>query len=397
MDKLSNPNYARPLVFDFSPHCTIQPIGRVLRIFRAFALLPLLTLLSGCNWVLLQPAGDVAVQQRDVLLASVWLMLLIIVPVLVVIVLFAWRYRASNKATYHPEWDHSTALEVAIWAAPLTIVVALGALTWVSTHVLDPYRPIARIAPHRPVAGAKPLTVEVVALDWKWLFIYPDLGIATVNELAAPIDTPINFKITASSVMNSFYVPALAGQIYAMPGMQTPLHAVINKVGDYEGFSANYSGAGFSDMKFKFHAQSPAAFQAWVNAAKTGGDTLDRAKYLRLVLPSERDPAHTYAVVAPDLYQAILNQCVDAKQMCSSDMMRIDAKGGTKPQEHEGKAEASQSGALPADEHGPAKPSAAPGVAGMADMPMPKGATNLQKVGPTAPQSPPGRPSLNKP
>jgi cytochrome o ubiquinol oxidase subunit 2 len=358
----------------------------------------LLSLLAGCNTVVLQPSGDVALQQRNVLLASTWLMMLIIVPVILAIVVFAWRYRASNKAaTYEPEWHHSTTLEVAIWAAPLAIIVALGALTWVSTHVLDPYRPIARIAPGRAVAGAKPLNVDVVAMDWKWLFIYPDLGIATVNELAAPVDTPINFKVTASSVMNSFYVPALAGQIYAMPGMQTPLHAVINKVGDYDGFSANYSGAGFSDMKFKFHALSPAGFQAWVAAAKADGDVLDRAQYLRLVLPSDRVPVHHYAVVAPDLYQAILNECVDAKQMCVNDMMRIDAKGGTKPRENEGKADVSQSGALPADEHGPSKPSTTPAAGGMADMPMPQGDAYRQKVGPTAPQSPPARPSLTRP
>jgi cytochrome o ubiquinol oxidase subunit 2 len=315
-------------------------------------------LLSGCNLVVLHPFGDVAVQERNALVASVWLMMLIIVPVILAVALFAWRYRASNtSATYEPEWHHSTTLEVAIWAAPLTIIVALGALTWVTTHLLDPARPIARIAPGRSVAGVKPLNVEVVALDWKWLFIYPDLGVATVNELAAPINTPINFKITASSVMNSFYIPALAGQIYAMPGMQTPMHAVINKVGVYEGFSANYSGAGFSDMKFKFRALSPADFNAWVATTKSGGDSLDRAKYLRLALPSERDPAHSYAVVAPDLYQAILNQCVDPKQMCTNEMMRIDALGGTKPEEHDGKAPAAAKASQPAAE--------LPGMAGM--------------------------------
>ena len=142
--------------------------------------------------VVLHPAGDIAVQQRDLLLVSTALMLLIIIPVMALTALFAWRYRASNKdATYEPEWHHSTGLEVAIWSAPLAIIVALGALTWISTHVLDPYRPIARISPTQAMpANAEPLEVDVVALDWKWLFIYPKLGIATVNELATPVNTP---------------------------------------------------------------------------------------------------------------------------------------------------------------------------------------------------------------
>ncbi|WP_158915554.1 ubiquinol oxidase subunit II [Caulobacter sp. S45] len=302
-----------------------------LRRSRPILLLPVFGLLAGCNMVTMHPSGDVAVQQRDLIIASTLLMLLIIVPVMLLIALFAWRYRQSNTAaTYDPEWHHSTQLEVAIWSAPLAIIVALGALTWISTHVLDPYRPIARISPTQAVPqGIKPLTVEVVALDWKWLFIYPDLGIATVNELAAPVDTPIAFKITASSVMNSFYIPALAGQIYAMPAMETKLHAVINKPGEYEGFSANYSGEGFSDMHFKFHGMSNADFQRWVQTVKAGGGgALNRADYLRLAMPSERDPVHRYAVVAPDLYEAILNECVDSSKMCMSDMMRIDAHGG---------------------------------------------------------------------
>ena len=151
----------------------------------------------------------------------------------------------------------------------------------------------------------KPLTVEVVALDWKWLFIYPEQGIATVNELAAPVDRPIHFKITASSVMNSFYIPALAGQIYAMPGMETKLHAVINQAGDYEGFSANYSGAGFSDMRFRFHGLSDADFDSWVAAAKAGGGALEpRRATSQLEKPSEREPVRRFGDVDADLYDA---------------------------------------------------------------------------------------------
>ncbi|MEP6720373.1 MAG: ubiquinol oxidase subunit II, partial [Variovorax sp.] len=208
---------------------------------RGLLLLPAVTLLAGCNMVLMNPSGDVAAQQRDLIIQSTVLMLLIVVPVIALTLLFAWRYRKSNtEAVYKPDWDHSTQLELVIWAAPLLIVIALGALTWISTHTLDPYRPLQRINAERDVIpGTRPLVVEVVALDWKWLFIYPEQGIALVNEMAAPVDRPIMFKITASSVMNSFFIPALAGQIYAMPGMETKLHAVINKPGEFEGFSAN--------------------------------------------------------------------------------------------------------------------------------------------------------------
>ena len=174
-------------------------------------------------------------------------------------------------------------------------------------------------------ASAKTLTVDVVALDWKWLFIYPDLGIATVNELAAPVDTPIDFKITSSSVMNSFFVPTLAGQIYAMPGMQTRLHAVANSPGVSEGFSANYSGSGFSDMRFPFRAMSDEAFAGWVRSVKAGGGDLTRARYLQLAQPSEKAPVQRFAVVAPSLYPAILNMCADPAKTCESAMMGADA------------------------------------------------------------------------
>src|SRR5919112_4507542 len=171
---------------------------------RALAVLTASGLLAGCNMIVMNPAGDVAVQQRNLIIASTALMLLVILPVIALTFLFAWRYRASNpKGTYDPDFHHSTQLEVVIWTVPLLIIIALGAMTWISTHTLDPYRPLGRLAPNKPLpADLKPLTVEVVALDWKWLFIYPEQGIAVVNDVAAPVDMPIHFKITASSVMN---------------------------------------------------------------------------------------------------------------------------------------------------------------------------------------------------
>ncbi|HEX8388618.1 MAG TPA: ubiquinol oxidase subunit II, partial [Sphingomonas sp.] len=238
--------------------------------------LPLLALpfVAGCDWVVMNPAGDVAKQQANLIVVSTVLMLVIIVPVMALTVFFAWKYRAqrATPATYDPEFDHSTVLELGIWGAPLLIIIALGALTWSSTHLLDPYRPISRISEGKPVAAdAKPLEVQVVALDWKWLFVYPEQGVATVNELVVPVDRPLKFRISASSVMNSFYAPALAGQIYAMPGMETTLHAVLNKPGAYEGFSANYSGAGFSDMKFALRGVDEAGFARWAERTRAAG------------------------------------------------------------------------------------------------------------------------------
>ncbi|WP_448151409.1 ubiquinol oxidase subunit II [Labrys miyagiensis] len=293
--------------------------------------MPLLGLLTGCNAVVLAPSGDIAAQQRDLLVFSTFLMLVIIIPVMALTVLFAWRYRQSNKAArYEPDWDHSTQLELVIWAAPLLIIIVLGAITWTGTHLLDPFRPLERVAAGKPVANdVQPLEVQVVSLDWKWLFIYPQYGIATVNEMAAPVDRPISFRITSSAVMNSFYIPALAGQIYSMPGMETKLHAVINHPGEFEGISANYSGAGFSGMNFKFHGLDQAGFEQWIQKAKsTGTGALDRAAYQSLEKPSENEPVRYYSAVAEDLYHAIVNLCVDPSKMCMDKMMSVDAKGG---------------------------------------------------------------------
>lgn len=289
-------------------------------------LLPVVALLSGCHTVLMSPSGDLALQQRDLIISSLILMLLIVVPVIVMALAFAWHYRSSNKkAEYDPDWDHSTMLELLIWSAPLLIIIALGALTWVSTHKLDPFRPLDRLAVGKPIpADTKPLVVDVVALDWKWLFIYPEQGIATVNEVAAPVDRPIQFKITATSVMNSFFIPSLAGQIYAMPGMETQLQAVMNKPGDYEGFSANYSGEGFSHMRFIFHGMSDGDFTQWVQHVKAHGGPLSREIYVKLAQPSQADPVRYYASVAPGLYQDILMHCVQNDNTCMRDMKSAD-------------------------------------------------------------------------
>jgi len=297
---------------------------------RTLAVLPLLALLSACDTVVLNPAGDVANQQRDLLVMSTMLMLLIIIPVIALTVVFAWRYRHNNReARYEPDWHHSMRLELIIWSAPLLIIICLGALTWLGTHLLDPYRPLDRLAPNLAVPDdARELQVNVIALDWKWLFIYPQHGIATINEMAVPVNQPVSLRITASAVMNSLYIPEFAGMIYAMPSMETRLHGVLNAVGESEGFSTNYSGAGFSGMRFKVRSLEQTAFNRWVATAKTGEQRLSRDLYLQLAKPSEREPVRYFSGVDAQLYDAIIGRCVEPGKMCMHDMMALDQRGG---------------------------------------------------------------------
>jgi cytochrome o ubiquinol oxidase subunit 2 len=310
----------------------VEPLScmPIMKRLRLFTLLPLVLALSACDMVVLNPSGDVAAQQRDLLVMSTWLMLLIIVPVMALTVIFAWRYRHSNReARYEPDWHHSMRLELVIWSAPLLIIICLGALTWLGSHLLDPYRPLDRVGPNQQVSeNIKSLRVEVVALDWKWLFIYPDLGVATVNELAVPVNQPVALRITASSVMNSLYIPDFAGMIYAMPGMETKLHGVLNQTGESEGFSSNYSGAGFSGMRFKVRSMEQDEFDRWLSEARSGEEKLTRDLYLQLVKPSEREPVRHFSTVDAGLFSAIVGMCVEPGKMCMHDMMAIDERGG---------------------------------------------------------------------
>ncbi|HEU0045258.1 ubiquinol oxidase subunit II [Sphingomonas sp.] len=295
-----------------------------------WAAVPLGLLLAGCDMVVMNPTGDIAVQQRNLILIATALMLLVIVPVMILTVVFAWRYRASNRdATYDPDFDHSTSLELVIWSVPLLIIIVLGAVTWSSTHLLDPFRPLDRISAGRPLAkNARHMEVQVVALDWKWLFIYPEQGIATVNELALPVDVPVRFSMTSSSQMNTFYAPTLAGMIYAMPGMDSKLHAVLNKPGESWGYSGNYTGAGFSDMRFKLRGLSPADFAAWVQRVKAGGGVLEARRFISLEQPSEKVPPMYFGAVQPDLFYRALNRCVAPGKPCMTEVMRADMRRG---------------------------------------------------------------------
>ncbi|MBY7649034.1 MAG: ubiquinol oxidase subunit II [Candidatus Liberibacter europaeus] len=287
-------------------------------------------IISACDLVIMNPQGYIAAQQADLIRISVVLMLLIVVPVFVAILFFAWKYRSTNKEShYDPEWCHSTKLEFFVWAAPLVIIGCLAFITWDATHRMDPYVPLEKISATQSISlNEKPLVIEVVALDWKWIFFLPEYNIAVVNELAVPVNRPLKFKITSSSVMNSFYVPGLAGQIYAMAGMETQLHAVMNKEGLYSGFSANYSGRGFSHMRFKFYGKSTNGFDDWVAHVRQNGTHLDRNRYLKLERASENDPVQYFSSVESGLYHSILNFCVRSDKICIDEVMRIDALGG---------------------------------------------------------------------
>ena len=243
---------------------------------RLFGILPFLgmLLLSGCNWTLLDPKGQVGIEQKNLILIATGLMLLVVIPVIIMTLAFAWKYRASNKAaTYTPDWSHSTKIEAAVWIIPILIIIALGYVTYHSTHKLDPYRPLD--------SDVKPVQIDVVALDWKWLFIYPEQGIATVNKIVFPANTPVNFRVTSDAVMNSFFIPQLGGQIYAMAGMQTHLHLLADEPGVFRGFSANYSGYGFSQMRFKAHSVTEPEFAQWVEAVKAGNGTSINAEAIQ--------------------------------------------------------------------------------------------------------------------
>jgi cytochrome o ubiquinol oxidase subunit II len=265
---------------------------------KRLAIFPAL-FLSGCKLDLLDPKGSVGLAEKALILNSTWAMLIVVVPVIFLTLLFAWRYRESNKsATYLPKWAHSTKIEVVIWLVPSLIILYLGMMTWTSTHALDPYKPLA--------SDVKPINVEVVALDWKWLFIYPELGIASINQLEFPVGTPVNFRITSDSVMNSFFIPQLGGQIYAMAGMQTRLHLIADEAGDYAGMSANFSGEGFSDMKFRAIATTPEAFASWVKTVKASQGELDGVNYAALAVPSEKHPVQYFSKVDANLFQKIV-------------------------------------------------------------------------------------------
>ena len=256
--------------------------------------------LGGCSQGVLDPHGPVASAERQILFNSLGIMLAIVIPTIVATLGVAWWFRSSNRrATYLPDFEYSGRIELLVWSIPAMTVLLVGGVAWVGAHDLDPHKPIS--------ATAKPLTIQVVSLDWKWLFIYPEQGIASVNHLTVPVGTPLSFELTSSGVMNSFFVPQLGSQIYTMSGMVTRLQLQADHPGSYPGLSANFSGEGFADMRFTVDAVPEAQFAQWVTAARNSGPALDATSYADLAKPSRAVAPFTYRSVASGLFQKLLS------------------------------------------------------------------------------------------
>jgi cytochrome o ubiquinol oxidase subunit 2 len=270
----------------------------MLRVAALAAVLPL----TACSEAgVLDPRGPIAAAERLLLINSTAIMLVVVVPVIFATLGFAWWYRASNpRAGRSLELAYEGRIEFVTWSIPALIVILLGGVSWIGSHQLDPRAPIP--------ASVPPLRVDVVALDWKWLFIYPDQGVATVNQLVVPPGTPLQFRLTSATVMNSFFVPQFGSQIYAMSGMATHLNLMADRPGEYPGISANFSGDGFADMRFTAKVVSSGDFENWVREVRSVGAALDEAGYVGLSRPSKAVAPATYGSVEPGLFDRILNQ-----------------------------------------------------------------------------------------
>jgi cytochrome o ubiquinol oxidase subunit 2 len=256
---------------------------------------------SACSGSILDPVGPVGRDDSRILIDATLIMLAIVVPTILLAFWMAWRYRASNtKAEYLPYWSYSGRIEAVVWSIPILTIMFIGGVIWIGSYRLDPFRPLPSKTP--------PVEVQVVSLDWKWLFIYPREGIATVNRLVVPAGRPVHFSITSASVFNTFFVPRLGSMIYAMPGMVSQLHLQADRPADLWGQSAMFSGDGFSDMQFEVKSVAPDRFAAWAESARGGGPVLDEAAYRKLALQSHDVPPTTFGAVDPRLFDAIATQ-----------------------------------------------------------------------------------------
>ena len=259
-------------------------------------------LLSGCGEMgLLDPAGPVARGERAMFFNAVVIMAAIIVPIIVLTLYFAWRYSAKKPVgKYTPDWTYSGRLELLVWSIPALVIIFLGGIAWIGSHELEPSRPLR--------SNVRAIPVEVISLDWKWLFIYPEQGVASVNHLVIPAGTPVAFRITSGTVMNSLIVPRLGSQMYAMAGMDGKLNLQADRPGRYQGLSAHYSGEGFSQMMFYADALTPAQFGSWVARTRASGPVLDAPTYLEMSRQQSTSRQYTFRAVAPGLYDAALRQ-----------------------------------------------------------------------------------------
>ena len=267
---------------------------------RMCALVMPLTL-EGCRTAVLSPAGPIGAANRTILLDALVIMLAIVVRTILAILAFAWWFRDSNKhARRQPNFTYSGRVELIVWSIPALVVFFLGGIAWIGSQLLDPARPIA--------SRVKPLEIQVVSLDWKWLFIYPEQGVASMNYLVAPAGVPLHFRITSASVFNVFFVPRLGSEIYSMYGMTTQLNLQADRPGVYPGLSAQFSGDGFSDMAFDLRAVTADEFSAWATATSASGPVLNEAGYRDLLKQSQNVKPYTYRSVEPGLFDAIVMQ-----------------------------------------------------------------------------------------
>jgi len=256
-------------------------------------------LLSSCNRGILDPVGPVGAAEKQILINSTAIMLAIVIPTMIATVAIAfWFRRGNKKATYRPDWEYSGAIEMVVWAIPALTIMLLGGITWIGSHDLEPSKPLA--------SKVAPLKVEVVSLDWKWLFIYPDQGIATVNQLVVPAGTPVSFRLTSATVWNSFFVPQMGTMIYTMPRMTTRLNLQADRTGSFNGLSSHFSGDGFPGMQFQVQSLPADQFAMWAQGARGQGPALDGRGYAELSKPSSYVKPMTYGAVAPGLFDAIV-------------------------------------------------------------------------------------------
>lgn len=261
-------------------------------------LLPMAAGLAACQEGVLSPQGPIGKAERIILIDATVIMLAVVIPVILLTVAFAWWFRAGNeRARYLPDWEYSGRIEMIVWAIPALVIIFLGGIAWIGSHRLNPPDPIASMQ--------KPVEVEVVSLDWKWLFIYPTEGIASVNRLVVPVGTPVHFKLTSATVMNSFFVPQLGSQIYTMPNMTTQLNLQADTTGVYKGLSAQFSGDGFSDMRFELAAVTDNQYQDWIKATQAKGNKLDTDRFTVLARPSNANQPETFAPVEPQLFETV--------------------------------------------------------------------------------------------
>ena len=268
---------------------------------------------------ILDPQGPIGAAEKAILIDSLAIMLAIVLPTIIATFGFAYWFRASNAKAFHwPDWEYSGRIELVVWSVPALTVILLGGVAWLGAHHLDPPKPIE--------GSDKPLTIQAVSLDWKWLFIYPDHKVATINTLTVPAGVPLQFQLTSASVMNAFFIPQLGSMIYTMNGMATRLNLRADASGTFQGLSTQFSGDGFADMHFDVHVVPPEQFSKWAQDASNAGKSLDERSYLQIAKPSMKNEPEIYRLADPDIFASVVSQ-----KLPPSPGMQAGVKGASLP------------------------------------------------------------------